>query len=282
MKFKDKYVHKTKKLSTYHMTDNDMENYIKVLNKFKPAVIIAYPTPLYHFANYIDKNQIKIVQLKGIITSAETLFPFQREKIESVFNCEIYNRYGCREVGNIASECEVHNGLHINSDHIVLEIIDSNGNKCKPGELGQIVVTELDEYAFPLIRYKIGDLGMISEEDCSCGRNLPLLKTIEGRVFDLIVGVNGNMVGGTFWTLLKHKIKGWSKFQIIQNMKDLIEIIVEDNDEIEEDFEESLTKLVKEKLGHEMNVEIKIVDKIPPTKTGKHRWIISKISPYAK
>lgn len=281
-KLKDKFIYKEKRMSTYHMTKDDMKNYVNELNTFKPDIVIAYPTPLFYFADFLEKNNIKTRQLKGIITSAETLFPFQREKIEKVFNCKIFNRYGCREVGNIASECEVHDGLHINSDHVVVEIINSNGEQCETGELGEVVITELDEYAFPLIRYKIGDIGVLSNNLCSCGRGLPLLKTIEGRVFDLIIGENGNMVGGTFWTLLKHKINGWDKFQIIQEKKGQVHIIVENNSEIKDDFNIRLIKIVKEKLGDNMKVKVDIVDKIPLTKTGKFRWVISKISPYAK
>jgi len=282
VKFKDKYVHKIKMLSTYHMTDNDIDNYIEIYNKFRPAVIIAYPTPLFHLASYIEKNDIKIRQLKGIITSSETLFPFQREKIEKIFNCKIYNRYGCREVGNMASECKAHNGLHINTDRFVFEIVDANGDKCRPGELGEIVLTDLDNYAFPLIRYRIGDLGIMSKQECTCGINLPLLEKVEGRVFDLIVGVNGNVVGGTFWTLLRRKIKGWNKFQLVQEDYSQLKIEVENNTEIESDFKEKVVEAIKEKLGSQMEITVNIIDKIALTKTGKHRWIISKVSPYAR
>ncbi len=282
-KIKHRYVLKNKILSTYHLSNDDIKNYIKIYNNYKPSVIVAYPSPLFHIANYIEENKIKVLRPKGIITSAETLFFFQREKIEKVFDSKVFNRYGCREVGHIAAECESHDGLHINTDRFVLEIVDSNGSLCKPGELGEIVITDLDNYVFPLIRYKIGDLGILSKKtNCSCGRNLPLLEKVEGRVFDLIVGINGNIVGGTFWTLLKHKIKGWGKFQIIQEKQDFLEIIIEDNIEIENDFSKKLTRIIKNKLGENMNINIKIIDKIPLTKTGKHRWITSKISPYVQ
>ena len=278
---KDNYIHKKKMLSTSYLSEEYLKEYIDIYNKYKPEAIISYPSPLYHIANFIEKNNIKIWYPKGIITSAERLFPFQREKIEQVFNSKIYNRYGSREFGHIASECKEHNGMHIHVDRFVLETINEKGEKCKPGELGEIVITDLDEYAFPMIRYKTGDLGILSDEKCSCGIGLPLLKSIEGRVFDLVLGSNGNVVGGVFWPALKHKVKGWSKFQIIQDKKNHIKAIVEKNNEMEEDFEEVLKGAIKEKLGNAMEIEIDIVDKIPLTKTGKHRWVISKMSPYA-
>ncbi len=163
-----------------------------------------------------------------------------------------------------------------------MEIVDANENLCKHGELGEIVITDLDNYVFPLIRYKIGDLGILTERVCTCGINLPLLEKVEGRVFDLIIGVNGNTVAGTFWTLLRNKIIGWKKFQVIQEKINQIDFILEDNDEIENNLTEKLSLIVKEKLGDEMKINLKIVNKIPLTKTGKYRWVVSKISPYVQ
>lgn len=281
-KLKDNFIVKNKTLSTYHMADKDLYEYMEIYNKYKPSIIVSYPTPLFRFAQFIEQYNINIWKPKGIITSAETLFPFQREKIEKVFDTKVFNRYGCREVGHIASECEIHKGLHINSDRFILEIINQNGEKCEPGELGEIVITDLNNFVFPFIRYKIGDLGVLSDRICKCGRNLPLLEKVEGRIFDLIVGTNGNAVGGTFWTLLKYDLKGWGKFQIVQEKLNYIEIFLENNDEIESSLKQKLTRIVKEKLGDEMIIKINIVDNIPQTQTGKHRWIISKISPYVK
>lgn len=281
-KIKHKYIVKSKMLSTYHMSEKDFHDYVDIYNKYKPNVIVSYPSPLYHIAEYIKKNNIKIWKPKGIITSSETLFPFQRESIEKVFGVKIFNRYGSREFGHIGAECENHKGLHINTDRFILEIVDANENLCKHGELGEIVITDLDNYVFPLIRYKIGDLGILTERVCTCGINLPLLEKVEGRVFDLIIGVNGNTVAGTFWTLLRNKINGWKKFQVIQEKINQIDFILEDNDEIENNLAEKLSLIVKEKLGDEMKINLKIVNKIPLTKTGKYRWVISKISPYVQ
>lgn len=281
-KIKHKFITRNIIVSTYNMSDSNLGNLIDKLNEYKPDVIVSYPTPLFYLAKFIEHNKTENWVPKGIITSSETLFPFQRDKIEGIFKSKVYNRYGSREFGHIASECEKHEGLHINADRFVLEIIDSDGNVCKPGELGEIVITDLDNYVFPMIRYKIGDLGVLSDKKCSCGRNLPLLEKVEGRIFDLIVGVNGNVVAGTFWTLLRNKIKGWNKFQIIQENKERIEILIENNDEIESDFKEKVCEIVRRKLGGELKIDIKFIEKIPLTKTGKHRWVISKLSPYVK
>jgi phenylacetate-CoA ligase len=170
--------------------------------------------------------------------------------------------------------------LHINIDRFILEIVSPSGELCKEGELGEIVITDLDNYAFPMIRYKIGDLGVLKHVGCECGRGLPLLERIEGRVFDLVRGTNGNIVAGSYWTLLRNKLEGWDKFQIIQEEVGKLTILLEENKFIDSSFIENLEKLIKDKLGDDMIVEVRIMDSIPTTSSGKFRWVISKVSPY--
>jgi phenylacetate-CoA ligase len=226
-------------------------------------------------------NDLKVHSPKGIVTSAETLYPHQRETIESVFGCRIFNRYGCREAGNIAQECEEHNGLHIFSEHVVVEVVDEKGDPAPPGEPGEIVVTKLDNYVFPFIRYRIGDIGVLSERRCPCGRNLPMLESVEGRVFDIIVGTNGNHLSGTFWTiLLREYVSGISKFQVIQEEYGKILLKLEAGSGFSEKEKEKLISKIRERCGEDMNVEIETVEEIEQTESGKHRFVISKVSPY--
>ncbi len=190
----------------------------------------------------------------------------------------VINRYGCRELGYIASECDSHHGLHIAADHVVVEIVDENGQSCKPGKLGEIVVTDLDNLAFPLIRYKIGDISIISDRTCECGRGLPLLEKVEGRTFDLIVGINGNKVTGSFWTLLRHNIKGIKKIQVIQKNEKSIKIKIVGNNDFTSDEAAMIERITKEKLGEGMIVSVETVKDISLTKSGKFRWVISEVS----
>lgn len=268
-------------LSSYKMTDQDMVGYIDIVNQKKPSLIVGYPSSLALFAEFIKKNNYSIYSPKGIITGGETLYDIQREGIEEVFKCKVLNRYGCREVGHIANECEYKNGLHISSDHVIIEVINEKGEQCKPGELGELVVTDLDNYVFPFIRYKIGDIGILSERKCECGRPFPLLETVEGRTFDLLVGANGNRVLATFFTIyFKHSVNGVLQFQMEQNQltEVLVKLIV--NEHFTEADYNKIIFAIKEKLGEETNVSIEFVDFIEPTASGKHRWVVSKVSPF--
>ena len=115
------------------------------------------------------------------------LHDWERRTIEEVFQCPVTNRYGCEEVSLIACECQRHDGLHVNADGIYLEVLRPDGTPCPPGEPGMIVVTDLVNRAMPIIRYQVGDMGVLSDRQCPCGRGLPLLEKIEGRMADYVV-----------------------------------------------------------------------------------------------
>lgn len=276
-----RFIFPTLPLSSYDLNPKKMTLYSKKINRFNPKAIVGYASALYLFANHLDKNQIEIIGKKHIISSAETLYQYQRETIERVFKSKVIERYGSREFGIIAQECMKHNGLHVIAEHVFVEILDEEGNPCQPGKLGKIVITDLDNYCFPFIRYEIEDIGIFSNKTCECGRGLPLLERVEGRIFDIIVGTNGNYFTGTFWTiLLRTYVRGIKRFQVIQeNFSELI-IKLETDEFFTECEKNKLLGYIHEKCGKDMKVDIQLVHDIPLTKSGKHRFVISKISPF--
>ena len=267
-------------LSSFEMKDDDMAGHLKVMNKFKPSVIVGYPSSLDVFSDFLIRHKESVHAPNGIITSGETLFQPQRERIEKAFGCKVMNRYGSREMGNIASECLHQKGLHVHEDHVVVEILNENQQPCLPGELGEIVVTDLNNFGFPMIRYRIGDLGVLSDKACSCGRPFRLLERVEGRVFDLIVGPNGNNVPGNYFTLYLRKLPGIDQFQVKQNKQLEMEVLLVVNAQYTTETQNKLMAGLKEKLGSTLQVSVSIVDHISPTASGKHRWVISEASPF--
>lgn len=277
-----RFLFNSKIISSYHMTDADIDNIIiPTINNFIPSVIVGYPSSLAHIADYLTRNKICLNHHpKGIITSGESLSDLNRIKIENAFGAKVFNRYGCRDVGAIAHECEAHEGMHVFSDHVFIEIINEMGEPCKPGEIGEIVVTDLDNYVFPFVRYKIGDIGRWGVKECKCGRKLPLLESVEGRTFDLILGTNNNKVPGNYFSILSRKVKGIDQFQIIQEKVGFLEVRLKVNAEYQESNDEKLISIMKDKLGNEMIIKVNHVPKIDSTISGKFRWVISKINIY--
>ncbi len=268
-------------LSAYDLKEETMEKYRKKINDYGPELIISQPSVMYTFSNYLRDSGLNIHKPKAITLSAETLYPYQRKAIKDVFECEIFNRYGSREFGDIAHECEQHNGLHVYSERVYLEVINEDGDPCKPGELGEIVVTDLDNYGFPFIRYKIGDVAIRAEGECKCGRELPLLASIEGRTFDVVVCPNGNHLTGTFWTiLLRERIDGIQDFKLIQRRKDDIELKMVTDDRFNEKEKKKLLKIISQKCGKGMEIDFTEVDSIENKKAGKKRFIVSKVDSF--
>lgn len=268
-------------LSSYDLSEETMYKYARKLIKYKPEVISAYPSPLYLFAKFLKENKIEDINLKSIISSAEVLYDYQRELSESVFQCKVFNRYGCREFSTIAQECSEHSGMHINAEHVYVECLKEDGEPAALGESGELIITDLDNYGMPFIRYRIGDVGVLSDRKCKCGRGLPMMETIEGRTFDIIVGANGRQLGGTFWTLLlRTAVDGIKQFQVVQESKNEIDIKIVVDEVFKPEYIDMLTSKIHEYCGKDMNVNFKIVDKILPTKSGKFRFVISKVSTY--
>ena len=264
-------------LSSYDLSDQNLQNYYKKLYKFKPELLISYPGPLTVFAENMINNKNILTSIRAIISSAETLFEWQRELIERAFSCPVYNRYGCREFGDIAHECERREGLHVNSDRVYLEILDDNLETVADGQTGEIVITDLDNYAMPLIRYRIGDVASFKNEKCSCGRSLPLLKKIDGRTLDIVKAPNGNRLGGTFWTILFKSHPGIKAFRIIQERLDSLIVEYVEDPTIKNINLEYYRKKIKKKCGNNFSINFRNVSKIPTTISGKTRIVISRL-----
>lgn len=267
-------------VSSYYLNDETIASYINLINTFKPKLIVGYPSALYLIAENARSNNLVVTsRIRGVVSAGEALYTYQRDLIESFFGTRVFNRYGCREVGHIANECMMKNGLHYNADHLIIEVVDKQGKPSKSGELGEIVITDLDNYAFPMIRYKIGDMGRtMNYDECGCGTMLPKLESVEGRKFDIIVGKNGNRVSGSFWTLLmRYEIDGVEQFQVIQERVEEVIFKLKINGRFDKTEQTKLIHKVKEKLGEGMSVRIEAVTSFDIGPTGKFRWVISTL-----
>jgi phenylacetate-CoA ligase len=206
------------------------------------------------------------------------LWPHQREIVEDVFGIKVFDRYGCREVAHIAGECHEHDGLHVSADRVLLEIVDNNNRPCAPGETGRILVTDLDNYGMPLIRYDIGDRAVVAEPSaCACGRGLPKIEGVKGRTLEIVVTPDGRQIGGTFWTLLLRSRPGFRQFQVVQEEINGVVIKFVPNSELTESTLTYFTARIEEYCGQDFRVAYAEQDKIDLTASGKQRVIVSKL-----
>jgi len=263
-------------LKVLDISERDLEQFVQILIKFKPRAFIAYPSPLYIFARYVKTKGLTNIRPQLIITQGEKLFDFQRKLAEEAFCCPLFDFYGSQEVATMAVECPEHRGYHITAENVVLEFV-RDGKHVSPGEVGKILVTDLHNYAMPFIRYENGDLGMPLDEACSCGVNLPLMKSIEGRASDVLV-IGDKFITPVSLTTLFERMP-ISQYQVIQEVKDQIVVKIVRTKDYTKVHTEQLLKLLPMYLGGDVKIDVVFVDSIPPPPSGKHRFIISKVPP---
>jgi phenylacetate-CoA ligase len=220
-------------LSAFELSEEKLNLFAYNIKKFKPKYLIAYPSAAYILSEYIKQQGIDEVKLKVVITTAEKLYDYQRETIKDVFGCKVFEYYGGGEVLSLAYECPEHHGLHITTENVILEFL-MNGKPTSPGEMGSITVTDLYNYAMPFIRYENGDLGTLSDETCACGRGLPLMESVEGRITDVIVTKDGFISSPILTTIFKNLPV--NQYQVIQEKEGDILIKIIKGDEYSHNY----------------------------------------------
>ncbi|WP_456406410.1 phenylacetate--CoA ligase family protein [Thiolapillus sp.] len=265
--------------NSFSCNQESMRHWQRDIEKYDPKVIVGYTNPLYTFAKFInDRASAALIHPDSIITAAENLFDYQRVEIEKAFHAPVFHSYGSREFMLIAMECEKHEGLHISAENLFVEILREDGTPADPGEEGRVVVTDLHNYGMPFIRYDIGDLAVWSDKPCSCGRGLPMLKKISGRVLDIIRTPNGKSIPGEFFPHLLKDFSEILQFQIIQKKLDKLTVKLVTANGIGEESLDKIKKHISEAMGENCTIEYEFVDEIPLTKTGKHRVTMSMLS----
>jgi phenylacetate-CoA ligase len=267
-------------LDTSSITKARLEDFKSKLKRFNPEVYIAYANSIYLFARYLKETGATDYHHPGaIITTAEVLGPEQRDLIENVFECRVFDRYGSRETSVIASECEKHNGLHICAETFIVEFIKDN-QAVKSGQLGKIVITDLLNYGMPFIRYQIEDAGIPSEETCSCGRGLPLMKMTAGRVTDFLVTPDGRIISGAALTIyLIANAPGVAQAQLVQEKINEIKFKIVKDEKYGEGTLQFFKNEIPKFFGSDIKYDIELVDNIPLESSGKYRFSISRIDP---
>jgi phenylacetate-CoA ligase len=268
-------------VNAFRMTTTSMREFFNQINIHPPELIISYAQAIYELAQFAEHEQLSIRPQKAILTSAGTLHPFMRQKIEAIFQCKVFNRYGSREVGDIACECEIHNGLHVFPWGCYVEVVDQDGNPVPKGVEGDILVTSLANKAMPLVRYAIGDRGILSlDETCACGRRGVKFHKISGRNVDAFRMADGTLVDGEYFTHLLY-FRDWvKKFQVIQEDYQTVvyKIVGTPSDDKSDEYAEIIQKTQK-LMGDDCKIRFDFVDNIPLASSGKYRYTISKVHP---
>jgi len=272
------YLNNRVNLSSFSLSPESLARYASMLKAFRPDAIDSYPSALAVFAEFCRNHGIKYIKPRVIFLSGEKLYPNQREVIQEVFDCPMFNRYGSNEFSIIAQDCDRHEGLHLLNQSLYLEVIHESGRPAESGEVGEVVITDLANLYMPFVRYRTGDLAVPTLRSCSCGRGSPLLDRIEGRVFNVVVTADGRSAGGAFWTYLSRFVPGIKQYQIEQRDRSGVIFRIVRGPDWKDEYTRTLEAKIKGNMGEEFKVDFEFVGEIPPTPAGKFRFIWSRIS----
>lgn len=269
---------RTELMPAFEMSEENLDKFVEKIRQARPKMLFGYPSALSLIARHAKKHGINMDNLgiKVAFVTSERLYDEQKRDIETIFGCPTANGYGGRDAGFIAHQCPEGN-MHITAEDIIIELVDNKGQIVPNGEAGEVVVTHLATSEFPFIRYKTGDVAVLSDETCNCGRGLPILKEIQGRTTDFIVAMDGTVIHGLALIYILRDIPSIKQFQIIQQTVDsmVVKLVVLDG------FSDSDKKLIldgfRTRLGSDICVNLDQVDEIPPEESGKFRYVKSLV-----
>ena len=267
-------------IPAFEMSDQNIASFVGKLREYRPVLLDGYAESFNFLAHYIQNHGLESFHPKAVISSAQVLPEQSREIIEKTLGCGVFDKYGSREFSGIAYECEQHEGHHVVAESYVVEILKDNA-PAKPGEWGEVVITDLNNFCAPLIRYRVGDLAVAMDETvvCGCGRGLPRIGRIEGRVQAIIIAQNGSYVPGA---LFPHLFKDYDhvirQFQVRQDHLGSITLRVIKALRFDEATFQELLAQLREYLGQDMKIDVEFVDRIEMVRTGKHQSSISHLA----
>jgi len=270
-------VHRLTMLDALILDQESMARFAVELKRWRPALIVSYASVAYVFAKFLLERALEVPPPKAVIVTADLLQPHQRPVIEKGLGAPVFNRYGARELGIVSSECAFHQGLHLAVDSLCVEVL-ANGRRAAPGQPGEIVVTDLLNYGMPLIRYRLGDVGVLADRRCDCGRGLPLMDMVSGRITDFLITPAGTMIwAGHIPMIAIASRPGFEQVQIIQEARDRLVVKVVPGPRFVpadlEYFDQKMTEL----MGPGVTFVHELVKEIPRGPGGKHQFCICKV-----
>lgn len=259
------------RVSAFNLTPERLQKYYTDALSFRPSYVYGYVSVIEELAKHIlDKKLSPLPSVRAVITTAEILTPAARGIIESAFKVRVFNEYGCGEVGSIAHECE-QGSMHLMADNLLVEVDSSSGQS------GEIIVTDLFNFATPLIRYRLGDYATLSKVACDCGRTLPVIQAIHGRAYDILKAPSGRLIHpeAIIYIIeeLQAKTRAFTQFQAVQTAVDNINIYIIPSVNWCDSVRHSLLMNLKSKIDPDIKYKVSVVSLLERESSGKMRLV---------
>lgn len=248
------------------LSETNLHRFLQQIRDYRPHVLLGYGTALGELVRFAESTGEASIHIPAVISGAETLYPQDEERLKRVFGSTVYQRYGARETDIIASHCE-RGSLHLNDDNLIVEI----------SAAGEVIVTDLFNYAMPLIRYALEDNATLSDRRCECGRGLRCLESFDGRTTDVLLRSDGSAVTGQWICSVFHH-PGIEQFQVRQRTVERLEVaLVLTGRAPEEAVFAAVRAGIADLFGNDTAVEFTAVDELKRERSGKFRFIRSDV-----
>jgi phenylacetate-CoA ligase len=256
-------------VNTFSQDDRFWDDVYACARRFRPALLVGYVSSLDAFAASLSRTGRTLPGVTAAIAAAEPLFDVTRRRVETALGVPVFNTYGSREFMSIAAECECRDGLHIQAENLIVET-----RKAADAGPSEILVTDLHNYGMPFVRYAIGDVGVVTDEPCRCGRGLPLLRRLEGRVLDTLRTADGRTVPGEFFPHLLKEIPELAHYRVEQEAIDRLVISAVLNGPLSDLSASLVRREVARVFGTQTTCVVRPMARIPPLPSGKRRVIV--------
>jgi phenylacetate-CoA ligase len=268
---KDRLVLNHVVLSAFNLTEERLDGHVDFLRRFRPRLLYGYPTVLFRVADHIARRGIELGSYRPslVACTSEMLFDHHRARIAETFRCPVANEYGSRDGGLIAHECK-RGSLHIAAEHVMVEV-----DRPDESGVGDLLITNLDGFAMPLLRYRVGDRGRLGES-CGCGLPLPVLESVEGRSNDFVVGAGGKLIHSLAPVYVLREIDKIRQFKLTQREDLGLELQIVERGAFDPAEVAELQRRLRKVFGFDVDVDVRFVDTIAPEASGKYRWVISR------
>ena len=270
---------RTQLLPAFEMSEGKLDGFVARIRQARPRMLFGYPSALSHIARHAEKRGQRMDDLgiRVAFVTSERLYDNQRADIERVFGCPVANGYGGRDAGFIAHQCP-EGGMHLTAEDVVVELLDREGRPVADGEPGEIVVTHLATRDFPFIRYRTGDVAVMDDRRCTCGRGLPMLKEIQGRTTDFVVAADGTVMHGLALIYVLRDLPAVASFRIVQESLQLTRVQVVPGEGYGPQTVRLIEQGLQARLGGGVRIDVERVDAIAAEKSGKFRFVASKVA----
>ena len=273
----ENFVSNRREYNTFKLSNDLIQQFLKNIIAYKPKLISTYTNAMYLIALQAEKHKIKFPYVKAIQGTSEPLPPSIRDRLRNIFDCEIYNKYGSRETNVVSHESPNHEDMCIQEENVYVEFLNNHGNACNWNEKGTIVVTTLNNFSMPLIRYETSDIAAPVAGYCSSGIGLSRMTSVAGRLQDLILTPNGDHIDAYFFSYLFMRFTEIHWFQVVQQELKKLLIRIYAPYGFSAKTKDLATERIHHHTGFKFEIDFEILSEMPDSPTGKFRLCISEI-----